>query len=70
MDGALFVCGGREMEITLDAVAHLATSMLFGEATWLPVRGGRLDLGTWQHVYLVELYEPRRREVDIAVLGT
>lgn len=52
-----------------NAVAHLATSMLFGESTWLPVRGGRLDLGTWQHVYLVELYEPRRREVDVAVLG-
>jgi secondary thiamine-phosphate synthase enzyme len=52
-----------------NAVAHLATAMLFGEATWLPVRGGRLDLGTWQHVYLVELYEPRRREVDVAVLG-
>lgn len=52
-----------------NAVAHLATAMLFGEATWLPVRNGRLDLGTWQHVYLVELYEPRRREVDVAVLG-
>lgn len=52
-----------------NAVAHLATAMLFGEATWLPVRNGRLDLGTWQHVYLVELYEPRRRQVDVAVLG-
>jgi len=52
-----------------NAIAHLATAMLFGEATWLPVRGGHLDLGTWQHVYLVELYEPRRREVDVAVLG-
>lgn len=52
-----------------NAVAHLATAMLFGEATWLPVRDGRLDLGTWQHVYLVELYEPRRRQVDVAVLG-
>jgi secondary thiamine-phosphate synthase enzyme len=52
-----------------NAVAHLATSMLFGEATWLPVRDGRLDLGTWQHVYLIELYEPRQREVDVAILG-
>lgn len=52
-----------------NAVAHLATSMLFGEATWLPVRGGRLDPGAWQHVYLVELYEPRLRQVDVAVLG-
>lgn len=52
-----------------NAVAHIATSMLFGESTWAPVRSGRLDLGTWQHLYLVELYEPRRREVDVAVLG-
>jgi secondary thiamine-phosphate synthase enzyme len=34
-----------------NAIAHLATSMLFGEATWLPIRNGHLDLGTWQHVY-------------------
>jgi secondary thiamine-phosphate synthase enzyme len=52
-----------------NAVAHLATAMLFGESTWLAARGGRLDLGTWQHVYLVELYEPRVRSVDVAVLG-
>lgn len=52
-----------------NAVAHLATAMLFGESTWLPVRNGRLDLGTWQHVYLVELYEARRREIDVAVIG-
>ena len=52
-----------------NAVAHLATAMLFGEATWAPVRGSRLDLGTWQHIYLVELYEPRERHVDVAVLG-
>ena len=52
-----------------NAVAHIATSMLFGESTWAPVRSGRLDLGTWQHLYLVELYEPRRREVDVAVIG-
>jgi secondary thiamine-phosphate synthase enzyme len=29
-----------------NAVAHIATSMLFGESTWLPVRDGRLDAGT------------------------
>ncbi len=52
-----------------NAVAHLATAMLFGESTWVPVRAGRVDVGTWQHVYLVELYEPRTREVDVAILG-
>jgi len=43
--------------------------MLFGESTWVTVREGRVDVGTWQHIYLIELYEPRRREVDVAVLG-
>jgi thiamine phosphate synthase YjbQ (UPF0047 family) len=52
-----------------NAVAHIATSMLFGESTWAPVREGRLDLGIWQHLYLVELYEGRTREVDVAVIG-
>jgi secondary thiamine-phosphate synthase enzyme len=52
-----------------NAVAHLATAMLFGESTWVAVRNGRIDVGTWQHLYLVELYEARTREVDVAVLG-
>ena len=52
-----------------NAVAHLATAMLFGESTWVPVRNGRVDVGTWRHVYLVELYEARTRQVDVAVLG-
>lgn len=52
-----------------NAVAHLATAMLFGESTWVAVRGGHLDLGAWQHLYLVELYEARIRAVDVAVLG-
>ena len=52
-----------------NAVAHLATAMLFGESTWVAVRNGRVDVGTWQHLYLVELYEARTREVDVAVLG-
>ena len=52
-----------------NAVAHLATAMLFGESTWVPVRNGRIDVGTWQHLYLVELYEARVREVDVAILG-
>jgi secondary thiamine-phosphate synthase enzyme len=52
-----------------NAVAHIATSMLFGESTWAPIRSGRLDLGTWQHLYVVELYEPRVREVDLVIMG-
>ncbi len=52
-----------------NAVAHLAGMMVFGDSTWAPVRSGRLDLGTWQRLFLVELFEPRTRTVDVAVLG-
>ncbi|MDZ4277804.1 MAG: YjbQ family protein, partial [Dehalococcoidia bacterium] len=52
-----------------NAVAHLAGMMVFGESTWAPVRGGKLDLGTWQRLFLIELFEPRTRTVDVAVLG-
>ena len=36
-----------------DMPAHIKASLL-GPALWLPVRGGRLALGTWQGVYLCE----------------
>ena len=52
-----------------NAVAHLAGMMVFGESTWAPIRDGRLDLGRWQRLFLVELFEPRRRTVDVAILG-
>ncbi len=52
-----------------NAVAHLAQMMMFGESTWAPIRNGRLDLGTWQRLFLVELFEPRTRTVDVAILS-
>jgi secondary thiamine-phosphate synthase enzyme len=52
-----------------NAVAHLAGMLLFGESTWAPVRNGRLNLGTWQRLFLVELFEPRTRTVDVVLVG-
>ena len=52
-----------------NAIAHLATMMLFGESTWVPIRDGRPDMGTWQRLFLVELFEPRTRTVDVVILG-
>lgn len=52
-----------------NAVAHLAEMMVFGDSTWAPVRNGKLDLGAWQRLFLVELFEPRRRTVDVAIIG-
>ncbi len=52
-----------------NAVAHLAQMMVFGESTWAPIHSGQLDLGTWQRLFLVELFEPRTRTVDLAILA-
>jgi len=46
--------------------SHFLTS-LFGQSQTLLVRGGRLDLGRWQGVFLAEFDGPRRRTVRVAV---
>lgn len=43
--------------------------LLLGASETIPVMGGRLGLGRWQSVFLVELDRPREREVVIQVLG-
>ena len=32
-------------------VSHLAEMMIVGESTWAHIRGGKLDLGTWQRLF-------------------
>ena len=46
--------------------SHFLTS-LFGPSQTLLVRGGALDLGRWQGVFLAEFDGPRRRTVRVAV---
>jgi secondary thiamine-phosphate synthase enzyme len=46
--------------------SHLLTS-LFGQSQALLVRGGELDLGRWQGVFLAEFDGPRSRTVTVAV---
>lgn len=47
-----------------NTAAHVKSS-LFGCEQVLPVRGGRLDLGTWQAVWYCEFDGPRRRRVSV-----
>lgn len=47
--------------------SHLLTS-LFGQSQTLLVRGGALDLGRWQGIFLAEFDGPRSRTVRVAVL--
>jgi secondary thiamine-phosphate synthase enzyme len=46
--------------------AHLMSTLLGGSVT-VPVEGGRLQLGTWQGIFFVELDGPRTRKVWISV---
>jgi secondary thiamine-phosphate synthase enzyme len=46
--------------------AHFLTS-LFGDSQQLLVRGGELDLGRWQGIFLAEFDGPRQRTVRVAV---
>jgi len=47
--------------------AHLASSII-GSSMTIPVRDGRLVLGTWQRIILVELDGPRERQLFISNL--
>ncbi len=52
-----------------DMPAHVR-SVLTATSLNVPVRGGRLALGTWQAVYLWEhRHGPHRRRVELTVLG-
>jgi len=44
-------------------------ALLLPAGVSLNVTGGRLDLGQWQRVFLIELDGPRQREVSVLALG-
>ena len=44
-------------------------ALLLGSSETLAVKGGALQLGRWQRVFLVELDGPRRRSVCVVVMG-
>lgn len=44
-------------------------SALIGTSVTQPVENGKLVLGTWQRIVLVELDGPRTREVVVTLLG-
>jgi secondary thiamine-phosphate synthase enzyme len=44
-------------------------ALLLPTSAMLNVAGGRLQLGRWQRVFLVELDGPRAREVSVMVFG-
>lgn len=53
----------------LNGKAH-CQHLLLSSSECLPVVGGRLVLGAWQRIFLVELCSARQRQVTVQVLGT
>ncbi|MGD9730172.1 MAG: secondary thiamine-phosphate synthase enzyme YjbQ [Nitrospiraceae bacterium] len=49
------------------AWSHMASSLL-GPSLSIPVAQGRLTLGTWQSILLIELDGPRRRDVHMQLI--
>jgi secondary thiamine-phosphate synthase enzyme len=51
------------------AWSHMAASLL-GPGLQIPIAGGKLALGTWQSVLLIELDGPRERDLHVTLLAT
>lgn len=59
----------HSMEGPDDMPAHIRSVLTCSELT-LPIREGRLALGTWQGVYLWEhRFRPHRRRIEVTVTG-
>ena len=51
-----------------NAASHIRTTLV-GAQVLVPLERGRLQLGTWQGIFLVECDGPRTRTVLVSVLG-
>ena len=51
-----------------NSAAHIKASLM-GSSVLIPVKDGRLVLGTWQGVYCCEFDGPRTRNVIVNILG-
>lgn len=58
----------RHDKVDGNAASHIQATIL-GPGETIPIREGKLMLGTWQAVMLVELDGPRDRRVLVTVLG-
>jgi secondary thiamine-phosphate synthase enzyme len=57
-------------KVDSNATAHLASSLI-GQSRTIPVKDGKLVLGTWQEIFFVELDGPRSsRHVIVQLVGS
>lgn len=55
-------------EIDSNAHSHIR-SLILGSSVIVPIENASLSLGTWQSIFLVELDGPRRRTVNVSIIG-
>ena len=60
--------GWHHDRIDNNADGHLA-SVFLGNSKTFPIRNGRLERGTWQNIFLLELDGPRTRRVLFEAMG-
>lgn len=58
----------HDYEGNLNATAHIKSNLLKTFLT-IPLKDGKILLGTWQSIFLVELFESREREIVVSVIG-
>jgi secondary thiamine-phosphate synthase enzyme len=61
-----------KLDFRHDSAAHVAAhflSGLVGPSVSVPVESGKLDLGQFQHIVLLEFEGPRRREIEVRLLS-
>ena len=51
-----------------NATAHIKANLL-GTVVTVPLKNSNLQLGTYQSLFVVELFEPRNREIVITIIG-
>ena len=60
--------GEMDPEECANGHAH-CQHLLLGSSENIPVDGGRLDLGRWQRIFLLELDRGRNRQLVVQVFG-
>ena len=51
-----------------NADSHIR-AFFIGSSETIPIKGGSLDLGTWQRLFFVELDGPRTRTFAVTIIG-
>jgi secondary thiamine-phosphate synthase enzyme len=55
-------------EGNINATAHIKTNLL-SQSLCIPIKDGKILLGTWQRIIFLELFESRERKVFITIIG-